>query len=255
MTKTQKTSPIDMSINRARQLAPEARAEFLRQHEMRDLVELATRLVGEPKPKTPRPVLERRILAALADSAASNEVEKEEVAAAPAAPATAQDAPVAAPPHGDAGSDTAQPGADRATPAQRLPPVGTVIVKRDRHGAERCRCEVTEEGILYAGKLYESISGAALVAQRDLGLTSPTVNGYNFWQLDKRAAGERKPRAAKAPKDYGPQLEKAWERYAELVRAAIAADPSAVREQLGAQCNAHNELVASAISAGAAVAA
>ena len=111
MTKTQKTSPIDMSINRARQLAPEARAEFLRQHEMRDLVELATRLVGEPKPKTPRPVLERRILAALADSAASNEVEKEEVAAAPAAPATAQDAPVAAPPHGDAGSDTLTGGA------------------------------------------------------------------------------------------------------------------------------------------------
>ena len=239
------TTAIDQVIARATDLQPNARPEFLKLHTAAEVLAIHERLVGEAKPKTPRPVLERRILAALA------------------APAVAQDEPAGEPPHADAGGDAAQPdasdapGADGdedeepaagAGPDERLPAVGTWIVKRDRQGAERCRCQVVEGGIYYDGVIYKSISAAATVAQRALELTSKTVNGYLFWQLDTRDAGERKPRPAK---DHGPALAKVWERYTELARAAIAANPGAVREQLGAQCNAHNDLVASAITAAA----
>jgi len=302
------TSPaaIDQIIARALALEPAARPDFLKLHSFPEVQAIHERLLGEAKAKTPRPVLERKVLAAFDGAASSNaaieahepprasepetaqgepevahDEEPAELGQEPAAddaPPAPQDAPDTDPPHADGGGDSAQqdaggdaPGADgrddgdgdddeqddegeggepaaSAKNAERLPPVGTVIVKRDRHGAERCRCEVTDEGILYVGKLYTSISAAALVAQRDLGLTSPTVNGYLFWQLNKRAAGERKQRAPKAAKDHGPALAKAWARYTELARAAIAANPDAIREQLGAECNAHNELVASAIA-------
>ena len=90
----------------------------------------------------------------------------------------------------------------------RLPAVGTVIQKRDRHGAIRCECTVEPGGIRYSGTLYRSISSAALAAAKDLGRRNQSENGYVFWGLVKpsRLAG-----------DPIPAFERAWERY--LVRA------------------------------------
>ena len=90
----------------------------------------------------------------------------------------------------------------------RLPAVGTVIQKRDRHGAIRCECTVEPDGIRYSGALYRSISSAALAAAKDLGRRNQSENGYVFWGLVKpsRPAG-----------DPIPAFERAWERY--LVRA------------------------------------
>ena len=84
----------------------------------------------------------------------------------------------------------------------RLPASGTVNQKRDRHGVVRWDCAVEKEGIRYGGTLYRSISSAALVAARDLGLKNKTQNGYVFWGLVKvgRPAGDRID-----------ALEKAWE--------------------------------------------
>lgn len=65
----------------------------------------------------------------------------------------------------------------------RLPPVGTVIVKKDHQGTERVRCTMVEGGVEYAGTTYKSISAAAMAAAKTLGLTSKTQNGYAFWGL------------------------------------------------------------------------
>ena len=59
----------------------------------------------------------------------------------------------------------------------RLPPPGTVIQKLDRYGAIRCECAVEEAGIRYHGNLYRSLSGAAMAAAKDLGLTNKTQTG------------------------------------------------------------------------------
>jgi len=72
---------------------------------------------------------------------------------------------------------------DAAT--SRLPPIGTLITKRDRYGAIRCQCTVVEDGIRYQGRVFRSLSGAAMAAAKDLGLTNPTQNGYTFWGLTK----------------------------------------------------------------------
>ena len=92
-------------------------------------------------------------------------------------------------------SDAAATTATAADP--RLPAVGTVLQKRDRHGAVRCECTVVEDGgIRYAGKLYSSLSGAAMAAAKDLGLASTTANGFSFWGLAKPAP---RPDAPLAP--------------------------------------------------------
>ena len=68
-------------------------------------------------------------------------------------------------------------------PDPRLPSVGTVIQKRDRYGNVRCKCKVEKHGIRYNGTVYRSLSGAAMAAATDLGLGSPTQNGFLFWAL------------------------------------------------------------------------
>jgi hypothetical protein len=60
--------------------------------------------------------------------------------------------------------------------ASRLPAVGTVIKKTDRHGAVRCQCTVVEEGVRYKGRVFGSLSGAAMAAAQDLGLKNKTQN-------------------------------------------------------------------------------
>jgi hypothetical protein len=94
----------------------------------------------------------------------------------------------------------------------RLPAVGSVIQKRDRHGAIRCECTVEEGGIRYAGTLYRSISSAALAAAKDLGLRNKSENGYVFWGLVKLHRPGTDPVAA---------FERAWERYQERAEALV----------------------------------
>jgi hypothetical protein len=100
-------------------------------------------------------------------------------------------------------------------PDARLPPVGTVIEKRDRHGQVRCACTVEEGGISYDGTLYRSLSAAAMVAAKDLGLTNKTQNGYTFWGLSK---------PPRAPSDPMEALDRAWTRYHGKVAAIVKDD-------------------------------
>ncbi len=97
----------------------------------------------------------------------------------------------------------AAPTAERARDP-RLPPPGTVIKKVDRHGAVRCECRIEDDGIHYCGKIYRSLSAAAMAAAKDLGLANKTQNGWNFWGLTKPARHAGDPLAA---------LDRAWERY------------------------------------------
>jgi hypothetical protein len=97
-------------------------------------------------------------------------------------------------------------------PDPRLPAVGTTIEKRDRRGAVRCKCTVEEGGVRYAGKVYPSLSGAAMAAAKDLGLKNKTQNGFIFWGLVKPPRPESDPIQG---------LERAWERYRERAEALV----------------------------------
>ena len=94
----------------------------------------------------------------------------------------------------------------------RLPAPGTMLQKRDRHGAVRCECTIEAAGIRYAGKVYRSLSAAAMAAAKDLGLNNKTQNGFTFWGLTKPPRAPRDPLAA---------LERAWERYHGNVTALV----------------------------------
>ena len=115
-------------------------------------------------------------------------------------------APTAAEPAKGKGKPARAPRGRTPAPDPRLPAPGTVIEKKDRHGAIRCECKVEEGGIRYAGSLYSSISSAALAAARDLGLRNKTQNGYIFWGLEKPSRPTGDPVEV---------LERAWERYRE----------------------------------------
>jgi len=122
--------------------------------------------------------------------------------APPAAPAQ-EAAPAVAEPAAPAKIAMAAPAAPR-TPDPRLPAPGTLLQKRDRHGAVRCECTVEADGIRYAGKIYKSLSAVAMAAAKDLGLTNKTQNGFVFWGLSK---------PPRKPGDPLVALERAWERY------------------------------------------
>lgn len=142
---------------------------------------------------------------------------------APAQPATAiaaEEVPSPTAPSttnevGPATADSAKgaPAKERHSASDsRLPPVGTVLQKRDRHGAVRCECEVAAEGIRYQGELYRSLSAAAVAAARDLGLASKAINGVTWWGLSKPARPAADPLAA---------LERAWSTYASRVESVL----------------------------------
>jgi len=107
----------------------------------------------------------------------------------------------------------ARPVAPR-TRDPRLPAVGTLLQKRDRHGAVRCECTIEEGGVRYAAKVYRSLSSAAMAAAKDLGLNNKTQNGFTFWGLSKP------PRASKDPL---VAIDRAWERYHGNVQALVKA--------------------------------
>jgi hypothetical protein len=98
------------------------------------------------------------------------------------------------------------------TPDPRLPAPGTLLQKKDRHGAVRCECTVEEGGIRYADKVYRSLSSAAMAAAKDLGLTNKTQNGFTFWGLSK---------PPRRPSDPLVALDRAWERYHGNVEALV----------------------------------
>lgn len=106
----------------------------------------------------------------------------------------------------------------------RLPSVGTVVQKRDRHGIVRCECVVEAQGVRYGGNLYRSISAAALAAARDLGLRNRSQNGYVFWGLVKL----RRPGS-----DPVEALDRAWARYLGCVEAVLAPEMAEAKRRVG----------------------
>lgn len=78
----------------------------------------------------------------------------------------------------------AKPATKRAIKHPTLK-VGTVIKKLDRDGKVRAACTVVKDGFKYAGKVYASISSAAMAAMKKLGLKSKAVNGYVWWGIAK----------------------------------------------------------------------
>jgi hypothetical protein len=160
----------------------------------------------EPKAKTPVPTLRARIIAELkrleaADARDAAEAAKNECAVCdepidahdPNDPHPSQDAEALAEEQDDdtrastpeemaaeAQGETEKEKPDTARES-RLPPAGTVIIKRDRTGAERCRATILEGGkVEYAGKEYKTISAAGLAAMADLGLAAKTCDGFAF---------------------------------------------------------------------------
>ena len=125
-----------------------------------------------------------------------------------------------------AAEQTKRPAPAKARPAKaapsateaRLPQVGTTLKKTDRAGKVRCECTIEKDGVHSDGKLYSSLSGAAVAAAKDLGLSGNSFNGYVFWGLAK-------PNRASA--DPALRLEQIWKRYAEVVSAAIASERKA----------------------------
>jgi hypothetical protein len=181
----------------------------------------AVHALAEPGPIEPAPAEPDPIEPAPAEIASAESAPTGEAALATEQPAAAPDpAPSAST---DAGS-VATPASKEAQPRgrdPRLPPPGTVLQRCDRHGNIRCECTVEQDGIRYAGKLYKSLSAAAIAATKDMGLKSKTQNGHTFW-------GVAKP--ARPAKSLLESLESSWERYREHAEA-VAAQNGANQEE------------------------
>lgn len=136
-----------------------------------------------------------------------------------------------------AGSEEAPPTASPRERVRdpRLPPPGTVIEKRDRAGNVRCKCTVETDGIRYEGKVYRSLSAAAMAAAKDLGIGGRSQNGYTFWGLSKP------PRPAGNPLE---ALGRAWERYHERATSVVAGTTDENREQVRDSLEKHAKAIA-----------
>lgn len=134
-----------------------------------------------------------------------------------------------------AASETTGTAAVAAAEAEsRIPPVGTVIKKLDRHGTVRCQCTVVDDGIRYKGRVFSSLSGAAMAAAQDLGLENKTQNGFTFWGLVKPNRKLEDPEAA---------LKKASERYQKVAAAALGAATDENRAEVLAVLETHENVV------------
>ncbi len=119
----------------------------------------------------------------------------------------------------------------------RLPPVGTVIKKLDRHGAVRCECKVVDGGFEYKGEHFKSLSGAACAAAKDLGVNGQQ-NGWLWWGLVKQDARAKNPVQV---------LEKAWDRYSARVKALAGAEMDAgAKKQVAELLEDHRTKIAEA---------
>lgn len=76
-------------------------------------------------------------------------------------------------------------GAAKALRAdKRLPAAGTVLRKVARNGRS-AECTIEAAGVRYNGRIYRSLSGAAVAAAKKLRLTSTNLNGFAFWGLGR----------------------------------------------------------------------
>jgi hypothetical protein len=185
----------------------------------------------------------------IADHAAAKLLEAAEGAAATSAhaPATAAEGDMAAGDASGAATKRHKPNAaatkDSTGPAerdQRLPPVGTVIRKLDRHGAVRCEVEVVEGGFEYKGEFFKSLSGAACAAAKDLGIHGQ-VNGFVFFGIVKQDAKARNPVQA---------IERVWDRYNARVKAIAGAGLDAgTKKQVAELLEEHRAKIAEASGA------
>ena len=137
-----------------------------------------------------------------------------------------------------------QPKAEKAPQARdaRLPAAGTVLVKTGRDGSERVRCTILEDRVEYAGTTYKTLSAAGLKAMGDLGLSAKTCDGFAFWGL------KGAPRPAKGI-DL-ESLEKAGERYREMVTRGIETIDADQRTKVQALVARHIEALQRAITWG-----
>lgn len=121
----------------------------------------------------------------------------------------------------------------------RVPPVGTVLRKQDRHGKVRCECVVEEGGFRYAGTVYRSLSAAAVAAARDLGLRTTSANGFGFWGLSKSARGGARGR------DPLKVLDRAWTRLRTSINGLLSDDvPEEARKRVLAVVQEHAQTLA-----------
>lgn len=141
---------------------------------------------------------------------------------------------VTAPAAGSEGAPPEGPPRERVRDP-RLPPSGTVIEKRDRAGNVRCKCTVEEDGIHYDGKVYRSLSGAAMAAARDLGKPTRSINGWVFWGITKVRRPAGNPLEA---------LGRAWDRYRERATSVVGAVTDENREQVRDTIEKHAESIA-----------
>jgi hypothetical protein len=117
------------------------------------------------------------------------------------------------------------PPARTGDDSARMPPVGTVIKKLGRDGRARCECKVEKDGVRYDGKVYGSLSGAAIAAAKDLGLSGNSFNGFVFWGLAK---------PARVSTDPASRLDRLWARYQEAASALLKAAGAEKGPVLGA---------------------
>lgn len=128
------------------------------------------------------------------------------------------------------------PAKAKPGPDPRMPKVGTVIQKLDRRGSVRCECEVMEGGmILYDGKLYKSLSAAAVTAAKKLKLGGKTQNGFTFWGLSK---------PPRKPADALEAMARAWERYVKIVNGMTGSITAENWEEVHAAIKDHATQIA-----------
>jgi DUF2924 family protein len=88
---------------------------------------------------------------------------------------------------------------------------GQTALKTDREGKVRCECTLEAGGFRYEGKLYNSLSGVAAAAAKDLKLSGTSFNGYVFWGL--------KP----SSRDPLHRVEHLWQRYSNAAAQLLKA--------------------------------
>lgn len=135
------------------------------------------------------------------------------------------------------GSDIAEWLATVADPARAQSAIDRFTSNAVDLGAVRCKCTVEGDGIWHEGKVYKSLSAAAMAAANDLGIGGATQNGFTFWGLSKR------PRPAADPIE---SLGRAWERYRARASAIVGAvkddDRDRVHSALGEHLDALKDL-------------
>jgi hypothetical protein len=107
----------------------------------------------------------------------------------------------------------AKPVAEPRERDPRLPPVGTVLTKRDRAGKVLSECRITATGFEYKGTEYRSLSAAAMAAAKDQG-TKGMNNGFLYYGLVTQ----------RRVTDPVEALDAAWTRYHERVKAITGAE-------------------------------